>query len=511
MISFVLGGALLAAGYLVWGRLTERSVAPDPQRPTPAVRLADGLDYVPMPTWRVYLVQLLNIAGLGPVFGAVMGALWGPQVLLWIVFGCIFGGAVHDFLAGAMSMRSDGAGLPDLIGRHLGRVARHASTGFILLLMVLVGTVFVKGPALLIAQLLPARTVGTWLGGGEAAAALMSPFAGHEVWLWVVMAAIFAYYLVATLLPIDAIIGRVYPFLAMALLVMVAGLALALLTGRIDAPTFTLANLHPRTLPAWPVIFITVSCGAVSGFHATQAPLMARCLQSESRMKAVFYGAMIAEGFIALIWASAAGGYYGGAAGLAAALDAGGPGGVVHQVCTGTMGLVGGILALLGVVVLPITSGDTAFRVGRLIVADYLRLPQARIGNRYLIAVPMFAVAAGLNFVNFSVVWRYFGWANQTLAAVALWTGAVYLARRRSRWWLAAAPATFMTVVTVTYILFEPFGFAQPRDLSTAVGVLAGAAAFGGFLWARPRLALDEEILPTSASEVEHAADHVAL
>ncbi len=372
MIAFVAGLTILVLGYVFYGRVVESAVRPDPGRATPAVRLADGVDYVAMPTWRVYLVQLLNIAGLGPVFGPILGALWGPQVFLWIVFGCVLGGAVHDLLVGAMSIRNDGAGLPDLISHYLGRSTRHVATAFILLLMLLVGTVFVKGPALLLVQLLPADKVGNWLGT-PMAAWLESSHLGISHWLWLVMLVIYLYYVVATLLPIDTIIGRVYPLFAIALLVMVVGLGIALLTGDIPMPAFTLDNLHPKHLAAWPIIFITVSCGAVSGFHATQSPLMARCLKNEKQMRLVFYGAMIAEGVIAMVWAAVAQGFYGGSEGLAAVLsDGGGPGAVVHDSCLAAMGMFGGVLAILGVVVLPITSGDTAFRVGRLILADYL-------------------------------------------------------------------------------------------------------------------------------------------
>ena len=304
MIAFVSGLLLLVGGYFVYGRLTESAVRPDPNRITPAIARADGVDYVAMSTWRVYLVQLLNIAGLGPVFGPILGALWGPQVFLWVVLGCIFGGAVHDLLVGAMSIRNDGAGLPDLIGHYLGKAAKHFSTFFILLLMLLVGTVFVKGPALLLVELLPAETVGSWFGPA-ASSWLESSVAGLSVWLWIVMLVIYVYYVLATLLPIDVLIGRLYPIFALALLVMVAGLGFSLLSGKIPMRPFTLSNLHPEQLPAWPLIFITVSCGAVSGFHATQSPLMARCLNNEKHMRFVFYGAMISEGVIALIWAAA--------------------------------------------------------------------------------------------------------------------------------------------------------------------------------------------------------------
>lgn len=513
MDVFLLGLVLLAAGYALYGRFVESTVRPDPKRVTPAYALRDGVDYVPMATWRVYLIQLLNIAGLGPVFGAIMGALWGPQVFLWVVIGCIFGGAVHDFLSGTMSIRNNGAGLPDLIGHYLGSAVRHAATYVILLLMVLVGTVFVKGPALLLVKLLPAQTVGGWFGEG-AISFLNSTVYGLSVWTWLVMLAIYIYYILATLMPIDKIIGRFYPFFALALLVMVFGLGMALLVGRIPAPKFTLANLHPDGLPAWPLIFITVSCGAVSGFHATQSPLMARCLKNEKDLRVVFYGAMIGEGVIALIWASAAQGFYHGVDGLAAALKAGGggPGAVVHQCCVTTMGTLGGALAVLGVVVLPITSGDTAFRVARLILADYFHVPQKAVLNRYKLVLPLFGVSFGLNFVNFDVIWRYFGWTNQTLAALALWGGTVFLARRGKWWVLGLVPALFMTVMTSTYILVEKVGFGLNPQLGTAIGLLIGIAAGVTFLVVRPRLSpeKDESAVAARPTEIERSADSLA-
>ena len=516
MTSFLLGIAFLAGGYFLYGGLLDRAVKPDPGRPTPALARPDGVDFVAMSTWRVYLIQLLNIAGLGPVFGPIMGALWGPQVLLWVLLGSVLGGAVHDHLSGVMSIRNGGAGLPDLISRYLGRAGRHASVLFILVLMVLVGTVFVRGPAALVVTILPATTVGGWMGM-EGAGFLGTTWQGLSVWMWVVMAVIFVYYVLATLLPIDQIIGRFYPFFALCLLVMVAGLGWAILTGGLVAPPFTLANLHPQRVPAWPIIFITVSCGAISGFHATQSPLMARCLKSERHMRLVFYGAMIGEALIALVWATAAQAYYGGVPGLAAAL---GPSlnnatVVVHDICTGVMGRFGGVLAVLGVVVLPITSGDTAFRVARLILADYLDLPQSRIVNRYKLCLPLFAVSLALNFIPFGLIWRYFGWANQALAAFTLWAGAVFLARRGKAWWLAALPAVFMTVMTVTYILVESRQngcLGLDHATGTVIGLAAGAAALGVFLRARPRLEPEDDTAQVEArpTAAERAGDGLA-
>jgi carbon starvation protein CstA len=516
MTSFILAITALVLGYFLHGGLITRLVRPDPNRVTPAYGRSDGVDFVPLPTWRVYLIQLLNIAGLGPVFGPIMGALWGPQVFLWVVFGSIFGGAVHDMLSGVMSIRNNGAGLPDLIGHYLGRTTRHFATAFILLLMVLVGTVFVKGPAALIVALWPAEKVGG-LFGEPAAHFLSGSLGGQSVWMWTVMALIFLYYVAATVLPIDKLIGRIYPLFALALLVMVAGLAVRILTGHLQVPEFTLANLHPKQIPAWPIIFITVSCGAISGFHATQSPLMARCITNEKHMRIVFYGAMIAEGVIAVIWSAAASGHYGGVAGLAKALgpNLNNASVVVHTVCTEQMGAIGGALAILGVVVLPITSGDTAFRVGRLIVADYLKLSQVKIANRYLVALPLFALSALINFVPFGIVWRYFGWANQVLAAITLWAATVFLARRGSLWWLAGIPAVFMTIMTATYIFVERREngcLGLDSTTGTAIGVAIGLAALGLFLWKKRAHAreADEPALEAKPTAAEHESDRIA-
>ena len=481
MFAFVGGMLLLLGGYVVYGRLTESAIAPEPDRPTPAYalrrrRFRRHVDLAGLPG------AVVEYRRAGARVRAHPGRPLGASGLPVDCVGLHLGWCGPRFLIGAMSIRHDGAGLPDLIGHYFGAAAKHVSTFFILLLMLLVGTVFVKGPALLLVELLPAETVGSWFGPA-ATTWLETSYFGTSAWLWLVMLVVYIYYVLATLLPIDTIIGRLYPFFAVALLIMVTGLGMALLTGRIPLPAFTLSNLHPQRLPAWPLIFITVSCGAVSGFHATQSPLMARCLKNEKHMRLVFYGAMISEGVIALVWAGVALGYYAGSPGLAAALAAGGPGAVVHDTCLATMGAFGGILAVLGVVVLPITSGDTAFRVGRLILADYFRVPQSRIVNRYLFAVPLFGLSLSLNFVDFDIIWRYFGWANQALAAVALWCGAVFLARRRSRWWLAAIPAVFMTVVTTSYILIEDVGFGMNPALGTLLGLAGGGAAALGFGW----------------------------
>lgn len=488
MAILLSGMGLLIAAYFIYGAILDRAVLIDPRRATPAQSLADGVDYVALPTWRIYLIQLLNIAGLGPIFGPILGALWGPGVLLWVVLGSIFGGAVHDYIAGVMSERKDGAGLPDLIGSYLGIPVRHLATVFILMLLILVGTVFVKGPAGLVVELVPAASLGSWLNP-EIASLLATTWQGSSLWLWLVMGIIFVYYLLATLLPIDRLIGLIYPFFGLCLLAMACGLIWALLSGDITVAQFTVHNQHPAAIPAWPIIFVTVSCGAISGFHATQSPLMARCLKNERNMRLAFYGAMLTEGAIAMVWALAAGGFYGDTVGLAKALGPSqNPAPVVREICVGTMGNWGGLLAMIGVVILPITSGDTAFRAARLIAADYFGLPQRKVLNRYLIALPMFAAAFALNFIPFEIIWRYFGWANQTLAAITLWACSLYLAERGRWWWLTLPPAIFMTTMTTTYILVENNangGFGLNRAVGTIIGLGIGAVSLATFIHAK--------------------------
>lgn len=437
MITFIVSLVLLAGGYFLYGRLAERIFRPD-DRPTPAVRMADSIDYVEMPTWKVFLIQLLNIAGTGPIFGALMGAVFGPVVFLWIVFGCILGGAVHDYFTGMISVRMGGASVSEIVGKYLGRGMKQVMRVFSVLLLVLVGTVFVTSPAALLAMLTPEK--------------LGIPF-------WV--AAILLYYLLATLLPIDKLIGKLYPVFGVVLLVMVVGIAGGLIAKGYALPELTLQNLHPDGKPVWPYLFVTVACGAVSGFHATQSPMMARCMKKESDGRKVFYGAMIAEGVIALIWAAAGVAFYGATGGLQKALSSLGQSGVVYEISTSLLGVIGGALAVVGVVACPVTSGDTAFRSARLTLADWFHIDQSKIGKRLLLTVPLLAVGAVLTQLNFDVVWRYFSWANQTLAMIALWAAAVYISRERpgSACLMAALPALFMSGVSSTYILMADEGF----------------------------------------------------
>lgn len=455
MISFVGSIIVLLLGYSIYGSFVERIFGVDPARKTPAYALQDGVDFVPLSKTKSALIQLLNIAGLGPIYGAIQGAMWGPAAFLWIVFGGIFAGAVHDFLSGMISLRNDGANVPVLVSKYLGEKAKLVVNIFTLLLLVLVGVVFVTGPAGLLA--------------------ILTPGLSKQAWVWI----IFGYYFIATLLPIDKIIGRVYPVFGAILLVMAAGIAGALFTQGYKIPEITLENLHPSGAPLWPLLFITIACGAISGFHSTQSPIISRCLKNEKEGKFVFYGMMIAESLIALIWAAAAMSFYGGISGLGDALaNPAGPSGVVREVSFAMMGTIGGVLAILGVVVLPITSGDTAFRAARYTIAEWLKIEQKSLVDRYKICIPLFVVGGILSQIDFNILWRYFAWSNQTLAMMVLWMGATYLVKHNKNHWIATVPATFMTAVSVTYILQAQEGFKLPTTISYPVGIIAAAIAF---------------------------------
>ncbi len=445
MISFVISLVALILGYLLYGRVVERIFAPD-NRPTPAVAQADGVDYIVMPSWKVFMIQFLNIAGTGPIFGAIMGAKFGPAAYLWIVFGCIFAGAVHDYFCGMLSMRHGGSSLPELVGIYLGIPAKKILLVFSIIVLLMVGTVFVYSPALI-------------LGGMTAPTADVKTF---HIMLWVGI--IFIYYILATMLPIDKIIGKIYPIFAFSLLFMAVALGGYLLVKWPSLPEVwdmaSTPNLDGEAL--FPCLCITIACGAVSGFHATQSPLMARCLKSEKSGRAIFYGAMITEGIVALVWASVSSYFFydGGAAAVGSTMQAQAPE-VVTAVSKGWLGLIGGILAILGVVAAPITSGDTAFRSARLIIADFLKFGQRSIINRIIVAAPLFVAAGFLLWFNiadangFNIIWRYFGWSNQTLAVFTLWTATVYLAREHKPYIITLIPALFMTVVCTSFACYS--------------------------------------------------------
>lgn len=455
MITFLLCLALLVTAYFIYGRYMERLAGADPRVPTPCRRLGDGVDYVALPRWRIFLIQLLNIAGTGPIFGAVLGACFGPVAFVWITFGGIFAGAVHDYFSGMMSVRNDGLSLPEVVGRYWGGGMRRFLRVFSVLLLVLVGAVFLLSPAQMLGNMVPAVPV--------------------PVWVWIIL----AYYFVATMLPVDKIIGRIYPVFGVALVVMALGLLGVLLFGGWRIPEFTsLHNFQPdaHALPVMPTLFITIACGAVSGFHATQSPLMARCVGDERECRPVFYGAMISESIIALIWAAAAMAFFCGAGELSAALGQhqGSAAWAVDTVSRGMLGVVGGVLALLGVVAAPITSGDTAFRSARLIVADMFGIEQRSKRKRLLVCLPLFVVGFVISRIDFDVVWRYFAWTNQTLAVIVLWTITVWLAARRVNCWVALVPAVFMTYVCSSFLFVSGQFFGMQNR--AAAYLLAGAA-----------------------------------
>ncbi|WP_019615156.1 carbon starvation CstA family protein [Psychromonas ossibalaenae] len=461
MLWFLFCVAALLGGYFIYGAFIEKVFGIKETRKTPAYSKQDGVDYVPMSTKRVYLVQLLNIAGVGPIFGPIMGALYGPAAMLWIVLGCIFAGAVHDYFSGMLSIRNGGASVPTITGKYLGKNAKHFMNIFALVLLLLVGVVFVSAPAGMLTNLVNQQT--------DLAMPLLT-----------MVIIIFSYYVIATIVPIDKIIGRLYPFFGALLIFMSVGLVVALgfssehtLLGDYEmSQMFT--NMNPNDLPLWPALFITIACGAISGFHATQSPLMARCLENESNGRFVFYGAMIGEGIIALIWCALALSFFGSVGALSDAVSTGGPGSVVYDTSIGLLGVFGGIVAFLGVVILPITSGDTAFRSSRLILAEYFNLEQKSIRNRLLMALPLFVIGAILTQVDFGIIWRYFGFANQTTAVMMLWTASAYLLRHNKFHWVATAPAMFMTTVIITFILNNTtLGFGLAMNVSTVTGILA--------------------------------------
>lgn len=493
MFTFIVSLLLLVLGYVLYGAFVDKVFGADPQRKTPCYTSRDGVDYMPMPTWKVFLIQFLNIAGTGPIFGAIQGILFGPAAYIWIVLGCVFGGAVHDYMSGMISLRKNGASLPEIIGDELGKGARLVMRVMSLVLMILVGSVFATTPA----DILDGMIIDQGF--------LWSKY------FWVVI--IIAYYILATLLPIDKLIGRIYPIFGVALLIMAVGLAYGIIVydGSMPEITEAFSNHHPSSaIPIFPGLCITIACGAVSGFHATQSPMMARCLKNEKYGRPIFYGAMITEGVVALIWAAAA-------IKFADSLDVAGdtpyeklisaminpetgkpsPAVLVNTICHSWLGSVGAVLAVLGVVAAPITSGDTAFRSARLIAADFMHYKQNKIYKRLLLSVPIFAISIVLMFINFDILWRYFAWFNQSLAAITLWAITVWLTKRSAAegikpyaFLVSLVPALWMTIVCSTYILIASEGFQLTPFFSYLIGGLVTAGVLIWYiLWAKKQFA----------------------
>ncbi len=466
MITFISCLAFLVAGYFVYGKYIQKIVGFDDLSRTPACRLNDGVDYVPMPWYKAFLIQFLNIAGTGPIFGAILGAMFGPVAFLWITLGSVFAGAVHDYLSGVISMRHDGISVSEIVGKYLGRGMRTVMRVFSVILLILVGTVFVSSPA-----------------------ALLSSMTGVSVLVWSIV--IIIYYIIATVLPIDKVIGKIYPLFGAALLIMAVGITVAIIIGQFNGSVrmmeMTLENLHPKGLSVFLFLFVTIACGAISGFHATQSPMMARCVTKEGECRPVFFGAMVVEGIVALIWCAATIAFFGDTPSISEAVAAGGPATVVNSISKGLLGTLGSILAVLGVVACPITSGDTAFRSARLTLADATGIRQDRLGRRFLIAIPLFVVCIILTQVNFDVLWRYFAWSNQTLATIFLWTATVYLAVHFKNYWITLIPATFMTCVVVSYIMQAPEGLRLGAVVSNVTAGLIAAVLFIWFHFRRRR------------------------
>lgn len=473
MVTFIISIVSLILGYWLYGRFIENLFGVEPSRKTPAYSMADGVDYIPMPWWKAFLIQFLNIAGLGPIVGAILGAAYGPVAFVWIVLGNILGGAVHDYFSGMISIRMGGLSIPEIIGEYLGVNIKQFMRLFTLLLMILVGAAFISGPSALLASLTPQHL-------------------SKSMWVWIIL----GYYIIATLLPIDKIIGRFYPLFGLALLIMAIGIAWAIFTQGYIAK---LPELWPEGLvnmksnsesyPIFPMLFVTISCGAISGFHATQSPMMARCLTNERLGRRVFYGAMVTEGIIALIWAAIGMSFYGGVNLLNNAI-AGYNGEatiIIKEISNSTLGYLGGILAILGVVAAPVTTGDTAFRSARLIVADFLKLKQNKLSRRLWVSIPIFLIGFTLTQVKFDIIWRYMFWSNQVLATVVLWAITVYLERRHKLYMVTLLPALFMTAVVTCYISIAPEGFRLSHSVGYTIAGLSVALAAAMFAFFRKR------------------------
>ena len=467
MITLFVSLLVLFLGYTVYSKYVEKVFGADGSRPTPAINMPDRVDYMPLPWWRILLIQFLNISGLGPIFGAVAGAMWGPVAYLWIILGSVFAGAVHDYFSGMLSVRHNGLSITEIVGIYMGRATKQFMRAFTVFLMIIVGTVFIMGPAGILAGFTP-------------------DFASITFWVWVVL----LYYVLATMLPVDKIIGRIYPVFGFALLFMAISLIVGLIVNGHEIPELNLdnfRNLHSEAdrFPIFPMLFITIACGAISGFHATQSPIMARCITNENYGRRVFYGAMIIEAVVAMIWATISMSFFGGVSDLNSIMyeHQGNAAWVVNEISNSLLGTFGGLLALLGVVAAPITSGDTAFRSARLIVSDFLKLKQSPIINRLIISIPLFAIGYFLTQIDFSVIWRYFAWSNQTLATIVLWTITVYLVSNKKNFWITLLPAIFMTSVISSYLLIAPEGFNLPKELSYPIGLVITLAAIIMFIF----------------------------
>jgi carbon starvation protein CstA len=480
MITFSISVIVLILGYFFYGKLTEKIFGADINRTTPAYRLQDNIDYVPMKKSKSFLIQFLDIAGLGPIFGAILGATYGPIAFVWIVLGAIFGGAVHDYMSGMMSVRQNGESIAEVIGKWLGLSAKQFMRMFTLFLMILVGAAFITGPAAILSSKVQSLIDNNVLGG------FWNFFTKKYFWIVIIL----LYYFAATLLPIDKIIGKIYPFFGFALLFMAAGIGIALFFYSDSMPELTLETFrnlktNPDDNPVFPLIFITISCGAISGFHSTQSPLIARTLKNEKDGRQIFYGAMITESLMALIWAAAAMTFFGGVGALNMELAAHDmqPAWFVNLISNNWLGLIGGILAVLGVIAAPITTGDTALRSARLIVSDFTKIKQNSFKNRILITIIIFAVVYGFTLLKFDILWRLMFWFNQVLATIVLWGITVYLAKKHKFFWISLVPAVFMTYVVTAYLFIAKETLNMNSLLSNSIGIILSIFILAYFLF----------------------------
>ena len=482
MITFISAVVILIIAYFIYGKFIEKVFGIDDKRLTPAYKQQDDVDYIPMDTRKVYLIQFLNIAGLGPIFGPILGALYGPAAFYWIVIGAIFAGGVHDYMSGMMSVRTQGKSITEITGNYLGEYARYIMLFVSVILLFFVGVVFIVGPAALLANL-------SFTNDGHG---IFEGTIFGDTTFWIAL--IFLYYFISTIVPIDKIIGRIYPFFGAVLMFMAFGVAGAMIYNGLEIPEITDVSSfsHPNGIPIWPALFFTISCGAISGFHATQSPLMARTIKKESLGRRVFYGAMITEAVIAMIWAAVGMSYFPeGVNGLNDIIAKGGPGLIVNNVAVGYLGIVGGIVAILGVIVAPITSGDTAFRSIRLTISDRFNLPQDHIKNRLMIALPIFVIAYLITQIGFAAIWMYFSFSNQLLATITLWTATAFLYQHGRNFWIPALPGLFMSASVVGYVLTAK---EFPFELSQQIAFISGCLTALALLFYLIRLATNRKV-----------------
>ncbi|MEE0024226.1 carbon starvation CstA family protein [Methanobrevibacter sp.] len=448
MYSFIICFLILVASYFIYGKIVEKVAGTDETRETPAYRLQDGIDYIPMSKIKNFLVHFLNIAGLGPIFGAIQGALFGPAAFLWIVFGTIFIGCVHDFFSGFMSMREDGLTMPSIVSKYLGSGLRKFVTVLMIITGILVAATFAKGAADLIANLTHIPVI-------------------------ICITVIFIYFLIATVFPVDKIMGKVYPIFGALLLIMAVLMTGGLLLNpSYSIPEFTTQGMYFTDKSIFPYLFVTIACGAISGFHASQSPIIARCIENENDTRPVFFGAMVLEGLVALCWAAIAMAFFHGQPQLAAIYGAA-PAVAVNEMATVLVGPVGLILTIIGVVICPITTGDTALRSARITIVDEFNINNEKIMSRLKLALPLFLISFGLTFVDFSLIWRYFAWSQLIVATIVLFAASAYLMKKKKQYIIALAPAAVCTLIAVGYILQAPEGLNLPQMISNIIAVIA--------------------------------------